>query len=85
MKRRETNCISLQDQGNLKNLLLNHVITGKLVASDVKDGVTLTNVAGNVLEIQVNDDGVMVDGIPIKRYYQFSTSLNAKKYSNMLI
>ena len=71
MRRRETNCISLQDQGNLKNLLLNHVITGKLVASDVKDGMTLTNVAGNVLEIKVNDDGVTVEGIPIKRYYQF--------------
>ena len=74
MRRRETNRISLQDQGNLKNLLLNHVITGKLVASDVKDGMSLTNVAGNVLEVKINDDGVTVEGIPIKRYCQFKTS-----------
>ena len=74
MTKRETNCISLQDQGNLKNLLLNHVVTGKLVASDVKDGMSLTNVAGNVLEIKVNDDGVTVEGIPIKRYCQFKIS-----------
>ena len=52
------------------------MITGKLVASDVKDGMTLTNLAGNMLEIEINDDGVTVEGIPIKRYYQFKTLLN---------
>ena len=50
------------------------MITGKLVASDVKDGMSLTNVAGNVLGVKVNDDGVTVEGIPIKRYCQFKTS-----------
>ena len=57
----------MQDQEALKNLLLNHVISGKLVASDIKDGMRLTNLAGNELDIKVDGSGVTVAGVPVGR------------------
>ena len=57
----------LQDLDTLKNLLLNHVISSKVRASDITDGMKATNLAGNELEMNINENGVTVAGAPVGR------------------
>ena len=57
----------MQNIETLKNLLLNHVISGKVLASDIEDGMKVENLAGNELEINVNENGVVVSGVPVGR------------------
>ena len=61
---RSKKCL-LQDQETLKNLLLNHVISGKLLASDIEDGMIVTNLAGNELELIPSE--MTAAGVPIRR------------------
>lgn len=55
----------MQDQETLKNLLLNHVISGKLLASDIEDGMMVTNLAGNEFELIPSE--MTAAGVPIGR------------------
>ena len=57
----------MQNEETLKNLLLNHVISGKVLASDIEDGMKVQNLAGNELDINVNENGVVVSGVPVGR------------------
>ena len=57
----------MQNEETLKNLLLNHVISGKVLASDIEDGMKVENLAGNELEINVNENSVVVSGVPVGR------------------
>ena len=62
--------ISLQDRETLKNLLLNHVTAGKLLAKDVRVGkMSVTNLAENELEIEASHSlsDMTVAGIPVGR------------------
>ena len=55
----------MQDQATLRDLLLNHVISGKLMASDIEDGMKVTNLAGNELELAPREGTVA--GAPVGR------------------
>lgn len=53
----------LQDpEGQLSQILLYHVVPGKLMASDVVQQTSLTTVQGEPLTITVQNQTVMVDG-----------------------
>ena len=45
-----------------RNLLLNHVVPGKVMSSDIQDGMKFTNSAHKNLDIQCNEDGKFVAG-----------------------
>jgi uncharacterized surface protein with fasciclin (FAS1) repeats len=49
-----------ESKANLKGVLTYHVIPGRLVAADLKDGQELTTVNGAKLKIMVKDGKVMV-------------------------
>ena len=53
---------STEDKDALKNLLLNHIVQGKIMSTGIEDGMKVTNLANNYLEIQANQDGVTVGG-----------------------
>ena len=43
------------------------MISGKVLASDIEDGMKVENLAGNELEINVNENSVVVSGVPVGR------------------
>ena len=45
-----------------KNLLHNHVVPGKIMSTDIQDGVKVANLAQKHLEIRSNEDGKFVVG-----------------------
>merc|ERR1719264_253221 len=57
----------LEDKAALKNLLLNHAALGKIMASDIEDGMQVKNLANKYLEIKVDEDGVRVGGAMVRK------------------
>lgn len=54
---------TLLEEGNeelLKDVLQYHVVRGKVVAADLEDGMMLTTLNGDKLEVSITDDGVMI-------------------------
>jgi uncharacterized surface protein with fasciclin (FAS1) repeats len=55
-----------QNRGQLADLLSNHIVNGKIIYKDLKDGDRLTAVNGRELKVQVNNNGaVSISDIPI--------------------
>lgn len=59
----------LKDLGAAQNILLNHVVSGKFMASDMIPGQTYQTAGGNILTIMSgnNDSSVMVNNVIIER------------------
>src|SRR5690606_22807543 len=54
-----------EPQGDLTQILLYHVVSGKLMAADVVKQTNLTTVGGKQLTITVENETVMVDGAKV--------------------
>lgn len=54
-----------QNRTQLASLLNNHIISGKILFSELKDGDKLTTVNGKQLQIQVKDGAVQIGDINI--------------------
>ncbi len=54
-----------QNRSQLANLLSNHIVNGKIIYKDLKDGDKLTAVNGRELKVQVNNGSVSISDIPI--------------------
>ena len=54
-----------EDKDGLRNLLLNHIVEGKIMSADIEDGMKVKNLANNLLQIQANQDGVTVGGAKV--------------------
>jgi uncharacterized surface protein with fasciclin (FAS1) repeats len=50
----------------LADLLNNHIVNGKVIYKDLKDGDTLTTMNGRVLKVQVIGSEVRVGDIPVQ-------------------
>ena len=57
----------LEDEAVLRDLLLNHVVPGKVMASDIKDGMKVKNLANKILELRISEDGVGVGNAMLGR------------------
>jgi len=55
----------LADIPALTNILLYHVVDGKVMAADVVELSSALSLQGQFLDIEVNDDGVFVDGAQV--------------------
>ena len=53
--------------GTVKTVLLNHVISGKALAGDITDGLTVQNLAGNDMTFNVRSGGTTIGGARIAR------------------
>lgn len=53
------------NRAKLTDLLNNHIVSGKILYAELKDGDTLTTVNGKNLKILVKDGVANVDGIPL--------------------
>ena len=51
--------------GNLSTILRYHVVPGMYYSDDLMDGMMLTTAQGEMLEVTIMNDTVMVDGVPI--------------------
>jgi len=51
-----------ENKDKLKKVLTYHVVPGKYMAADLKDGMKLKTVEGKELKVSVKDGMVMVDG-----------------------
>lgn len=51
----------LEDPEQLANILTYHVVAGKVLSSDLSDGMTATTVQGQTITISLDDTGVMVN------------------------
>jgi transforming growth factor-beta-induced protein len=51
----------LEDKEALSNILLYHVVAGKVMAADVKDGMTAETLQGSTVTFSVSDDGVKIN------------------------
>ena len=58
---------SAPDAATVKKVLLNHVISGKAVAADISNGLTVNNLDGNDMTFRVSGDGVTIGGARIAR------------------
>ena len=54
-----------QNRSQLADLLSNHIVNGKIIFKDLKDGDKLTAVNGRELKVQVNNGAVSISDIPI--------------------
>ena len=52
----------LQDPEELKRVLTYHVVSGKVMASDVADLTEATTLEGSTLSIDTDENGVMING-----------------------
>ena len=52
-------------RGALTDILLHHVLDGKVMSSDLSDGMTANTYYGEDLEISVNDEGVFIGGAKV--------------------
>ena len=50
-----------ENKAKLTNILTYHVVSGKAMASDLKDGQELTTVQGGKLEVSIKDGKVMIN------------------------
>ena len=51
-----------ENKAKLTNILTYHVVSGKAMASDLKDGQELTTVQGGKLKVSIKDGKVMING-----------------------
>jgi uncharacterized surface protein with fasciclin (FAS1) repeats len=51
-----------ENKANLANILTYHVVSGSLMAANLKDGAELTTVQGGKLTVSVKDHKVMIGG-----------------------
>jgi uncharacterized surface protein with fasciclin (FAS1) repeats len=51
----------LANKTNLKEVLTYHVVPGRIMSSDLKDGIVLKTLEGQDLKISVDDQNIMVD------------------------
>ena len=58
---------SAPDAATVKKVLLNHVISGKAVAADISDGLTVENLDGNDMTFRVTNRGVTIGGARVAR------------------
>lgn len=49
-----------ENKAKLANILTYHVVSGKHIAAELKDGTELTTVQGEKLKVSVKDDKVMI-------------------------
>jgi uncharacterized surface protein with fasciclin (FAS1) repeats len=56
------NLLKPEMKGDLTNILTYHVVPGKLLAADLKDGQKLKTVQGKELTVSIKDGKVMIDG-----------------------
>ena len=54
-----------QNRSQLADLLSNHIVNGKIIFKDLRDGDKLTAVNGRELKVQVNNGAVSISDIPI--------------------
>lgn len=59
------NLLKAENKEQLQSVLTYHVVPGKYMASDLKDGQTLKTVQGSDLKVTVKDGTVMVDGATV--------------------
>lgn len=52
--------LEVQNRTKLKDFINNHVVEGKIVFTDLKDGDTLTALSGKVIKIQVENNAVSI-------------------------
>jgi uncharacterized surface protein with fasciclin (FAS1) repeats len=56
----------LTDTANaLTNILLYHVVSGKLMSDDLSDGQTLTTLLGKDVQVTINQDGVFINNAKV--------------------
>ncbi len=48
--------------GDLANILLYHVVSGKVMSTDLSDGQTATTLLGKDITVTINGDGVFING-----------------------
>lgn len=53
------------DEGELKEILLHHVVEGNYRAADLTDGKTLTTLAGDQIHIMMQDNELVVDSASV--------------------
>ncbi|HSI91473.1 MAG TPA: fasciclin domain-containing protein [Adhaeribacter sp.] len=53
------------DQGKLNALLSNHIVPGKILTQDLKDGSKLTTLGGGSLSVFRKGDKILINGIEI--------------------
>ena len=51
----------LEDKEALSNILLYHVVAGKVMAADITDGMTAETLQGSTVTFSVSDDGVKIN------------------------
>ena len=57
----------LENATELKSVLAFHVVEGKILFKDLKDGQELTTLQGEKLTVKVGPDSVMIDGAKITK------------------
>ncbi|MDD1748340.1 MAG: fasciclin domain-containing protein [Methanothrix sp.] len=55
----------LSNKTQLASILTDHVLSEKIMSSDLSDGMSLETVSGQSVAISVGDDGVMVDNAKV--------------------
>jgi uncharacterized surface protein with fasciclin (FAS1) repeats len=60
------NLLEPQNRVKLKDLMNNHIIMGKVLFDDLKDGLTLKTANGKSLQVQVKDNNVSFGDITIQ-------------------
>jgi transforming growth factor-beta-induced protein len=56
------NLLKPQNKAKLSNILTYHVVSGKAMAADLKDGQELTTVQGSKLKVSIKNGKVMING-----------------------
>ncbi|MEL6719202.1 MAG: BACON domain-containing carbohydrate-binding protein, partial [Bacteroidota bacterium] len=51
--------------GDLTSILLYHVLSGKVLSTDLSDGLTATTLLGEDITVTINDDGVFINGAQV--------------------
>ena len=61
----QVNALLADPSGDLTQILLYHVVPGKVMAADVTDGLTAETLQGSPVTFSVSGDGVMINGANI--------------------
>jgi uncharacterized surface protein with fasciclin (FAS1) repeats len=56
------NLLKPENKAKLSDILTYHVVSGKAMAADLKDGQELTTVQGSKLKVSIKDGKVMING-----------------------
>ena len=51
--------------GKLTDILKYHVVSGKVLSTDLKDGMTATTLLGKNVKVTINDQGVFINGAKV--------------------